>query len=107
MLEKLKPAKVFHYFEALTRIPRGSGNEKQVSGFLVDDRSWEIRELVVEAGHWYAGKKILVSPSKVKRISYEEAKVYVGLSKADIQQTAKNDHAKTSAQDRGVGPCCD
>jgi len=36
MLENLKPAEVFRYFEALTRIPRGSGNEKQVSGFLVD-----------------------------------------------------------------------
>ena len=36
MLERLKPKEVFHYFEALTRIPRGSGNEKQVSDFLVD-----------------------------------------------------------------------
>ena len=73
---------------------------------MVDDRSWEIRELLVEAGHWYAGKRILVSPSKVTRISYEESKVYVDLSKADIQQTAENDHARTSQQDRGVGHCC-
>jgi dipeptidase D len=36
MLEPLKPKEVFHYFEELTRIPRGSGNEKQVSDFLVD-----------------------------------------------------------------------
>ena len=36
MLEQLKPKEVFHYFEELTKIPRGSGNEKQVSDFLVD-----------------------------------------------------------------------
>lgn len=36
MLETLEPKEVFHYFEELTRIPRGSGNEKQVSDFLVD-----------------------------------------------------------------------
>ena len=36
MLEQLKPREVFHYFEELTKIPRGSGNEKQVSDFLVD-----------------------------------------------------------------------
>ncbi len=36
MLEPLKPKEVFHYFEELTKIPRGSGNEKQVSDFLVD-----------------------------------------------------------------------
>jgi dipeptidase D len=35
MLEHLKPKEVFHFFEELTRIPRGSGNEKQVSDYLV------------------------------------------------------------------------
>lgn len=28
--------KVFTYFEDLTRIPRGSGNEKEVSDYLVE-----------------------------------------------------------------------
>jgi dipeptidase D len=36
MLETLKPKVVFHFFEELTKIPRGSGNEKQVSDYLVD-----------------------------------------------------------------------
>jgi dipeptidase D len=35
MLEHLKPKEVFRFFEALTRIPRGSGNERQVSDYLV------------------------------------------------------------------------
>jgi hypothetical protein len=87
-------------------IETAEGTIGKVTGFLVDDRSWEICDLVVEAGHWYSGKRILISPRKVKKISYEESKVYVDLSKADIQQTVENDHARTSAQDRGVGPCC-
>ena len=65
-----------------------------VSSFLVDEKSWAIRELVVEAGHWYSGKEILISPSKVERISYEESKVFVNLTKADIEQTAENAVAK-------------
>jgi len=36
MLEKTKPEQVFHYFEELTKIPRCSGNERQVSDYLVD-----------------------------------------------------------------------
>ncbi|MDR3669231.1 MAG: aminoacyl-histidine dipeptidase [Holophaga sp.] len=32
----MKPKEVFHFFEELTRIPRGSGNEKQASDYLVD-----------------------------------------------------------------------
>ena len=35
MLKTLNPKQVFHYFEELTKIPRCSGNEKQVSDFLV------------------------------------------------------------------------
>jgi uncharacterized protein YrrD len=66
------------------------GEIGHVSGFMVDDRSWAIRELVVETGRWYSGKEILISPSKVKRIGYEESKVFVSLTKEDIQQTVEH-----------------
>ena len=36
MLEDLNPQAVFHYFEELAQIPRCSGNEQQVSDYLVD-----------------------------------------------------------------------
>lgn len=36
VLEGLKPQNVMKYFELLTRIPRGSGNEKEVSDYLVN-----------------------------------------------------------------------
>lgn len=36
VLAGLQPEAVFRHFEALTRIPRGSGNEKEVSDYLVD-----------------------------------------------------------------------
>lgn len=35
ILNNLEPKRVFHYFGELTRIPRGSGNEKQVSDYIV------------------------------------------------------------------------
>ncbi len=35
LLKDLKPQSVFKNFEDLTKIPRGSGNEKQVSDYLV------------------------------------------------------------------------
>jgi sporulation protein YlmC with PRC-barrel domain len=74
----------------------------QVSGLMVDDRSWMIRDLVVEAGHWYAGKQILISKIKVERISYEEAKVYVNLTKADVQQIVANGACRTGDENQGM-----
>lgn len=35
VLKNLQPAEVFRYFEELSQIPRGSGNEKEVSDYLV------------------------------------------------------------------------
>ena len=68
-----------------------------MTGFMVDDKSWAIRELVVESGHWYSGKEILISPSKIERISYEESKVFVNLTQTDIQHTMENDVVKAGA----------
>jgi hypothetical protein len=73
------------------QIQASDGPMGSVSGFMVDDKSWAIRDLVVEAGHWYSGKEILISPGKIERISYEESKVYVNLTKMDIQRTAENE----------------
>lgn len=35
MLEKLQPQNVFHFFEEMSKIPHGSGNEKGISDYLV------------------------------------------------------------------------
>jgi hypothetical protein len=78
-------------------IQTSDGPIGHVSGLMVDDRSWAIHELVVETGHWYSGKEILISPGKVERISYEDSTVFVNLTKADIQQTAENEVAKAGA----------
>jgi hypothetical protein len=68
-----------------------------VSGFTIDDRTWAVRDLVVETGHWYAGKEILISRHKVDRISYAESKVHVILTKSDIQNTRNNEVAQAVA----------
>jgi hypothetical protein len=78
-------------------IQAADGPIGHVTSFMVDDKSWAIRELVVESGHWYSGKEILISPSKIERISYEESKVFVNLTKADIQHTTENDIVKAGA----------
>lgn len=36
ILQNLEPKKVFEYFEAISNIPRGSGNEKGISDYLLD-----------------------------------------------------------------------
>ncbi len=35
-IQELEPKKVFEYFEAISNIPRGSGNQKQISDYLLN-----------------------------------------------------------------------
>ncbi len=67
-----------------------------VDSFVIDDRTWMIREVVVETGHWYAGKKIIVLPESIRRISYEDSTVQVNLTKKDLQETMENDVAQAA-----------
>lgn len=60
-----------------------------VSGFLADDTHWVITELIVETGHWYAGKKIRLLPEHIEQINYLERNVQVNLTKEDLLTTEK------------------
>jgi hypothetical protein len=64
---------------------------------MVDARSWAIRDVVVETGHWYAGKEILIATGRIDRISYEESTVFVNLSQAELQRTAAGQLAQAGA----------
>jgi hypothetical protein len=74
------------------------GDLGKVSGFRIDDKQWTIHDLVVETGHWYAGKEILIPINRVESISYEESKVTVTLTQADIKRTAENEVARHKAR---------
>ena len=78
-----------------------------VIDFVVDHETWAICHLVVEAGHWYSGKEIRISPDKVERVSFEESTVFVSLTKADIQRTAEDHLAHAFGEQNGAGSFLD
>jgi sporulation protein YlmC with PRC-barrel domain len=65
-------------------IQTSEGAIGHVIDFIMDDKSWTICHLVVETGHWYSGKEIVISPKHIDRISYEESKVFVNVTKEAI-----------------------
>jgi hypothetical protein len=89
--------------EAVTgyTIQTTDGSIGSVVDFLVDDRSWMIHKLVIETGHWYAGKEILLSPEKVERISYEESKLFVNVTKEAIMAAPEYQWPILAGEDRG------
>ena len=66
-------------------IEAADGEIGHLDGFVIDDRAWAIRYIEVATRNWWPGKKVLVSPSWIKRVSWTESKVYVGLTREAIQ----------------------
>ena len=72
---------------------------------MIDGWSWAIRNLVVETGRWYSGKQILVAPDSINLISYKASKVFVNLTKDDIQRAAGKEFTPVAAGYQRANRC--
>lgn len=61
------------------------GEIGHVEDFLIDQQSWTIRYLSIATRNWWPGKKVLLSPEWVTKVSWEESEVQVALSRETIQ----------------------
>jgi hypothetical protein len=62
-----------------------------VEDFIVDDETWEVRYLVIDTSNWWFGKKVLLAPHWASRISWEEMKVYVDMSRQAVKNSPEWD----------------
>ena len=63
------------------------GDLGHVGDFVIDDRTWAIRYLIVDRRNWWPGKKVLISPQWIDRVSWTESKVFVNLSREAIKES--------------------
>jgi len=66
-------------------IEASDGEIGHVKDFIVEDETWNIRYLEVDTKNWWPGKKVLVSPQWINRVSWADSKVYVGHTRETIQ----------------------
>ena len=75
-----------HYVRGID-IQASDGEIGHVEDFIIDDETWAIRYLIVDTGNWWPGKKVLVSPRWIERVSWPESKVFVNLPRETIKQS--------------------
>lgn len=56
-----------------------------VDDFYFEDKTWMIRYLVVDTGHWLPGRRVLISPVAVGRPNWETKKLPVTLSREKVR----------------------
>jgi uncharacterized protein YrrD len=56
-----------------------------VEDFVIDDVNWAIRYLIVDTRNWWPGKKVLIAPKWIDRVSWSDSKVFVNLTREAVK----------------------
>jgi hypothetical protein len=67
-------------------IQASDGEIGHVDDFIIDDETWAIRYLIIDTRNWWPGKKVLISPRWIERISWDEQKVFVNHTRNTVKQ---------------------
>ena len=70
-----------------------------VDDFLIDDRSWEVRYLIVDTRNWWPGKKVIVAPQWIAAVGWDEARVHVDLTRTAIKGSPAYDPTRQVTPD--------
>src|SRR5690606_17598712 len=61
------------------------GEIGHVDDFLIDEKGWSIRYLVVDTRNWLPGKRVIISPDWVLRVDWSERRVNLDLTQEQIR----------------------
>jgi hypothetical protein len=67
------------------------GDIGHVDDFLIDDREWAIRYVIVDTRNWWPGKKVVVSPDWIRQVSWRESQVHVDLTREALKAAPEYD----------------
>jgi len=76
------------------------GHIGHVKDVLVDDRSWAIRYLVVDAENRWAGKRVLVSPAWLTNVAWDASKTLCCIATAIDDGIARGGASKVPGRAR-------
>jgi hypothetical protein len=66
------------------------GKAGHVNGFMIDEETWTIHQLVVKSGHLPLDKELEVTIEQVDRIDFSDSKVYLNLTRQELEQDPRH-----------------
>ena len=62
------------------------GEIGHVADFVIDVDTWTIRYLILDTRNWWPGKQVLISPRWIEKVSWEESKVSIVVTREQVKQ---------------------
>lgn len=82
------------------------GDIGHVDGFLVDERTWAIRYLIVNTSNWWLGHQVLIAPAWFEDVSWVYSKVTTSLTRQEVKDAPAYDSqlALNRGDEEGIYP---
>ena len=87
--------------EAVTgyHVEATDGEIGHVHGFILDEDLWSIRYVVLATTNWWPGKKVLVSPDWIKKVSWGEDRLFTSLTREAIKDAPEYIESRKISRD--------
>ena len=79
------------------------GDIGHVSGLLVDEETWAVRYIVVEAGNWWLGHQVLIAPQWIEKVSWTDRTVSVNVTRQAVKQAPAYDSSVPPSREQEIG----
>lgn len=76
------------------RFSTTDGEIGHVADYLIDEKTWAIRYIVVDTGHWWSGHKVLLAPEWITAVHWVNKTVFVNLSRESVKKAPRYDPEK-------------
>ena len=77
------------------RIHATDGELGSVEDFYFDDRTWDLRYMVINTGGWLAGRKVLIAPVALETPDWKAGTLPVRLTREQVRNSPDIDTKKT------------
>jgi uncharacterized protein YrrD len=63
------------------------GELGRVEDFILDDKSWAVRYLVVDTNSWLPGRQVLIASKWIEKVSWDQSQVFINLFREEIRNS--------------------
>lgn len=67
-------------------IHASDGEIGHVKDFVMNDKTWQIKFIVVDTHNWFGGKKVLIPVGLIKKIEWADSEVFLDMSMAAVKK---------------------
>jgi len=68
-------------------IHAADGDIGHINDFIMDDKTWKIKFIVVDTHNWFGGKKVLIGVAHISKIEWSENKIFLDIPAAAIENS--------------------